>query len=174
MNRMALVAVLVLGVTMLAVACGGDGDDDTPTPTVTSPGITATSTPTATIEPTSTPTAPPPQASTVEVDLAEWSVTADVATVSAGSVTFATSNMGALAHELVVIRTDLAPDALVVEGSGVDEAASGNTAGKIEQTELPGGGSASATFDLTPGSYVLICNIAGHYQLGMRTGLTVQ
>jgi uncharacterized cupredoxin-like copper-binding protein len=29
------------------------------------------------------------------------------------------------------------------------------------------------TIDLTPGKYVLICNIAGHYVLGMRTGFTV-
>jgi uncharacterized cupredoxin-like copper-binding protein len=27
---------------------------------------------------------------------------------------------------------------------------------------------------LAPGHYVLICNIAGHYQLGMHTSLTVK
>ncbi len=58
-------------------------------------------------------------------------------------------------------------------GSGVDEAASGTVIGKIEQSELGSGESASATFDLSPGKYVLICNIAGHYKDGMYAGFTV-
>ena len=28
--------------------------------------------------------------------------------------------------------------------------------------------------DLAPGKYVLICNVAGHYQLGMRAGLELK
>jgi len=29
------------------------------------------------------------------------------------------------------------------------------------------------TLDLAPGKYVLICNVAGHYQLGMHISFTV-
>jgi hypothetical protein len=29
------------------------------------------------------------------------------------------------------------------------------------------------TVDLEPGRYVLVCNLPGHYKLGMRTGLVV-
>jgi len=58
-------------------------------------------------------------------------------------------------------------------GGQVDEAASGTVIGKIEQSELGPGKSASATFDLSPGKYVLICNLRGHYKDGMYTALEV-
>ena len=52
--------------------------------------------------------------------------------------------------------------------------------GEIE--EFAPGTQAADTFDLTPGNYVLICNIAemengeleSHYQLGMRAQLMVE
>ena len=53
----------------------------------------------------------------------------------------------------------------------VDEEASGTVIGKID--EMSSGESASATFDLSPGKYVLICNISGHYKSGMYTAFEV-
>ena len=50
--------------------------------------------------------------STVEVSLDEWSVTASPSSASSGSVTFTVSNDGDEPHEFLVIRSDLAPDAL--------------------------------------------------------------
>ena len=111
---------------------------------------------------------------TVQVALTEWTVTPNPVSVSAGAVTFDAQNVGALAHELVIIKTDRAPDALIVEGTKVDEAASGQTIGEIEEDELAPGQSASAVFNLTAGQYVLFCNIDGHYQSGMRAALAVQ
>ena len=58
-------------------------------------------------------------------------------------------------------------------GGGVDEAASGTVIGKIEASELGPGDSASVTFDLSPGKYVLICNVGDHYKSGMYTALVV-
>ena len=55
----------------------------------------------------------------------------------------------------------------------VDETASGTVIGKIEQSELGSGKSAGATFDLSPGKYVFLCNLGGHYQNGMYAGFTV-
>ena len=63
--------------------------------------------------------------------------------------------------------------ALAACGGGVDEAASGTVIGKIEASELGSGASAGATFDLSPGKYVLICNISGHYDAGMYTDFEV-
>ena len=46
--------------------------------------------------------------------------------------------------------------------------------GKVgEIPSIPAGKSAAVTIDLTAGKYVFICNVAGHYQLGMHTGFTV-
>ena len=58
-------------------------------------------------------------------------------------------------------------------GSKVDEAASGDVAGKIEESDLGSGKSASTTLDLSPGKYVLICNVSGHYEDGMYVAFEV-
>ena len=122
-------------------------------------------------EPTATPTRTPtvPAAAAVAVELGEWFVTSDPSSVSAGEVTFAAENVGAIEHELIVLKTDLAADALVV-----DEAASGTFLGEIEPDELGPGQSASMTLDLALGSYVLFCNTPAHYQTGMRTAFQVE
>jgi uncharacterized cupredoxin-like copper-binding protein len=117
---------------------------------------------------------PAPAGETVMVELDEWNVRPDKATVPAGSITFEARNVGTIPHELVVIKTDLAADSLVVAGSVVDEDASGESMGEIEEDELGPGQSASATFNLTSGQYVLFCNIPAHYQSGMFAALEVR
>jgi len=49
-----------------------------------------------------------------------------------GNVTFETTNVGTETHELVVIKTNLAADSLIMSGNKVDEEASGETIGEIE------------------------------------------
>ena len=111
---------------------------------------------------------------TVSVSLSEWSVSPSVSSVKAGKVTFAASNAGTVDHELVVIKTDRAPDALVVKAaeSKVDEAASGSLTGKIDA--FGPGKTGSKQFQLDKGKYVLFCNVAAHYTTGMRAAFTVQ
>ena len=133
--------------------------EGTPEPTATPADGTATATP------------PPAGGPSVAVDLAEWSVTAAQPSAEAAGVTFNVTNAGVVAHELVVIRSDLPADMLPVAGGGVDESAL-DVVGRIP--EFAAGSSASMTFDLTPGNYVLICNIPAHYGLGMSTTLTVE
>ncbi len=55
----------------------------------------------------------------------------------------------------------------------VNESKAGTVNGKIAESELGVGASASATFNLAPGKYVLICNIRGHYKDGMFTAFQV-
>jgi uncharacterized cupredoxin-like copper-binding protein len=112
----------------------------------------------------------------VGVTLQEWAVVPDALTVSAGSVTFSAENMGPVdPHELVVVRTDIAASDLPTrEDGGFDEDAEGvEIIGEIEEFEV--GSSESATWDLDPGHYALLCNLVeledgeteAHYQLGM-------
>jgi uncharacterized cupredoxin-like copper-binding protein len=117
---------------------------------------------------------------TVEVTLQEFAVIPSESSVSAGSVTFEATNEGPEDdHELVVIRTDLAPDALPTSENGsVDEAGEGiEVLDEIE--EFPPGETESLTLDLEAGSYVLICNIfdeseqEAHYAEGMRVAFSV-
>src|SRR5438093_13351220 len=68
--------------------------------------------------------------STVGVWLKEWRVTPSTHAVPAGKVTFVVSNIGKLEHELVVVRTDRAPDALAAKAS---KAAENGSRGEVEE-----------------------------------------
>lgn len=106
---------------------------------------------------------------TLTVELTDFAVKADPGTVKAGRVVFAVRNRAAMAHELTVIRTDLAPNALPIDGGKAKE---DGKAGQV--ANLSAGVSRKLVLELPAGQYVLICNVPGHYQLGMRTALTVE
>ena len=109
----------------------------------------------------------------VGVTLGDFTITADPDSASAGEVTFDVTNDAEQTHEFVVFRTDLAPDQLPTgEGGDVDEAGEGvELVDEIEDIE--GGSTQSLAVNLDAGSYVLICNIPGHYAQGMHAGFTV-
>ena len=104
---------------------------------------------------------------------ADYSITLDEDTAPAGDVTFDIQNDAGQVHEFVVFKTDLAPEALPTDDAGdVDEKGEGVT--HIDEVEdIAGGSSGSLTVKLDAGSYVLICNLPGHYKQGMHTGFTV-
>ncbi len=117
--------------------------------------------------------------SVVNLDLFEYRIVPDLDAVAAGSVTFNASNVGGAAHDLVIIRTDLAPDALPAgEDGAVEESGAGIAViGRIG--EFAAQSDASITVDLEAGSYVLICNIVegdalSYYQEGMYRALTIR
>jgi cytochrome c oxidase subunit 2 len=112
-----------------------------------------------------------PAGETLPVALNEWAVEPASGSVEAGTVTFAVTNDGAVPHEFVVVRTDLAADELPVEGGRVDESGL-DVVGRTQQ--LLGDETENLTVDLQAGSYVLLCNIPAHYDLGMTVGFTVQ
>ena len=117
------------------------------------------------------PAAEAPAGSQVVAEMADYKITVNVPSVKAGSIKIGVRNLGTMEHSFEVIKTDLAPDKLPVDGAS----AKANEDGKVgEIKSIPAGKSASVTIDLAPGKYVFICNVAGHYQLGMRTGFTVE
>ena len=147
---------LVGALSLAAIGCGGPGATASPTPTGTA------------------------GATTVNVTLAEWSIGTSVSSAKAGQVKFVAANQGPDdKHELVVIKTDLSLIDLPTDSTGkVDEEGAGiEVIGEIEEFEV--GQTQEATFPLTSGAYVLICNIydeteqEAHYQEGMRTSFTV-
>jgi uncharacterized cupredoxin-like copper-binding protein len=100
----------------------------------------------------------------------DFSITLSSSTGTAGPVTFNISNEGPSTHEFVVIKTDDAPDALPVKNGTVDE--DGLTI-VDENEDIAPGTTAELPVDLEAGSYVIICNVSGHYEAGMHTGFTV-
>src|SRR6267143_6905267 len=112
-----------------------------------------------------------PGGSQVVAELAYYKITVNVPSVKAGTIKIGVRNLGAMEHSFQVLKTDLAPDKLPIDGAS----AKAKEDGKVgEIPSIPAGKSSAVTLDLTPGKYVFICNIAGHYQIGMHTGFTVE
>ncbi len=103
--------------------------------------------------------------------MVEFAVNPAQDTVDAGALTFSVSNDGTEAHTFRVIKTDLAPDALPTANALVDEAQLDVVA---SIPEFAAGETQEVSVDLEAGSYVLICNVPGHYDLGMRVAFTVE
>ena len=106
---------------------------------------------------------------TVKVTMVEWKMTLSAPQATAGKVTFVVRNAGKKKHEFVVIRTNLAPNALLVTGGKASEKGS---QGEIE--EFGAGLTKKLTLTLKPGKYVLICNLLRHYKRGQFAGFRVR
>jgi uncharacterized cupredoxin-like copper-binding protein len=91
----------------------------------------------------------------------------------AGGVTFkVTNDSKETVHEMLVFALAVpgAPLPYDAQTQRVDEETAGD---KGEVSELEPGQSGSLTLNLKPGTYLLVCNIAGHYEAGMWTEFTV-
>ena len=151
--RAALLILLVIARGVL-IACGGDDDDEADMDEDHMAGGHMA-------EP-GVVSPKPADATQVAVTLREWAIAPAQPSVKAGKVYFLVENMGPEhPHELVIVRTNVGP---------LDE---------IE--EFAPHSSASLTVDLTPGKYLLICNITeedaaigNHYKKGMVAAFTVE
>lgn len=108
----------------------------------------------------------------VAVQLAEWSVAPSVAKVPAGSAIFTVTNGGTQEHEMLVVRSDLAADALPVTDGAIEESAI-ESLGEVPETAVGATGTLRLD-DLKAGHYILLCNIPGHYEQGMHADFTVE
>ena len=117
---------------------------------------------------------PTPSGTPVNVLLEDFKVRQDPAVVPAGTVSFRILGQGPTAHELVVVRTDRAPDKLPLQRDGltVDEEGRGVTlvdeVGGLDIDDRE-----TLVVDLAAGHYVMYCNFEGHYLGGMYAALTV-
>ncbi|MEX1248923.1 MAG: hypothetical protein WEA61_10630 [Anaerolineales bacterium] len=108
----------------------------------------------------------------IDVTMTDYQMELSADSVKAGEVTFHIQNDADITvHEFVVVQTDtLAADLPVGEDLLVDES---QFTPVDEVEDLEAGDSADLTVTLAPGHYVLLCNIAGHFTLGMHTDFTV-
>lgn len=174
------VVASMAGVAMLVGACGGE---DRPNVDVIEDGGTssASSSASGTGSASAGEVSPKPAgAQQVDVVLREWAVEPKVTSVKAGEVYFLADNRGPSdAHELVIVKTDLAADKLPVEKGKVPE----SKVQVIDEIEAFAPKSqASKTVKLAAGNYVLFCNIVetdggkteSHYDQGMRAAFRVE
>ena len=151
MLRYALLGLMLMLALGLFAACGGGDDDDDGS--------------------SSAPAATETPATTVNVSLEDFTLTPDSPSAPQGEITFAAQNLGVTPHEFLVVRTELAADALPSEGAEVDESQLDIV---LRIDDIAMGQSAADTAQLEAGNYVLICNVAGHYALGMSASFTVE
>ena len=121
----------------------------------------------------------------VSVRLDEGALVPDRTTVRPGRVTFETANEGRTEHELIIVRTDLAPDALPMGLAGPAVKLAGEVVlgtphshdahdqKRARSRHIPPGGTRRETVSLEPGNYVLLCTLPGHYESGQRAALKV-
>ena len=89
-----------------------------------------------------------------------------------GPVTFVVTNTGKETHEFVVLQTDTAAAGLPIvsfegEPNRIDEEAPGVT-NLGETGDMEPGTTVSLTIDMAPGHYAAVCNLQGHYAMGMH------
>ena len=132
-------------------------------------------------------------ATKVNVTLGEWYLDIDKTTVPAGRVTFIASNVGNVEHELVVLKTDLHFEELIMnrglalgQGSEVMEEESGIVVGRIPKEDpetcktrncqeiLFPRETGTETFSLAPGNYVVMCNRPMHYEQLQKVAFVVE
>jgi uncharacterized cupredoxin-like copper-binding protein len=144
-----------------------------PTAGPASTASAAPSAPSATTQPTDAATAAPSAAALDggTVTLSEWKV-AMPATIKAGKATFTIANAGTTPHEMLIFKSDLAPSAYPTDASGIIEDGAGVSV-LSDGENIDPGKTQTRTVDLTPGTYLFVCNIPGHFALGMYTVVTV-
>jgi uncharacterized cupredoxin-like copper-binding protein len=111
---------------------------------------------------------------TVPVTLKDYRILSSITTVPAGTVSFDIHNRGPSTHEFVVFETASPADGMPLgtDGLTIDEDSSLlRSAGEIAQVDV--GESETLVLRLPPGTYVVVCNMEGHYLGGMHVALIV-
>jgi uncharacterized cupredoxin-like copper-binding protein len=96
----------------------------------------------------------------VYVQLGDYWAAPAVSSVRAGKVTFIASNIGQVPHELMVERMPMKFDSPMHPNEDAAQ-------GMIEDMDPGKGG--RMTMRLRPGTYMLFCNLPGHYAAGQHT-----
>jgi uncharacterized cupredoxin-like copper-binding protein len=106
--------------------------------------------------------------SQVSVTLEDGKITIDPEAVPAGNVTFDVTNDGSMVHEIEVFSGDSVDLPI---SNGVADTGDMDLVDEVEDI-LPGG-NPELRLRLDPGTYIIICNLPGHYAMGMVAKLTV-
>jgi uncharacterized cupredoxin-like copper-binding protein len=178
MQRGRLTMALTVPVLALSVLAGcGSSSKSSPSTTTFSSAVT---TPTTTIA----------AGNTVHVTVSDtkglggpMTLVAAPASVQAGDVTFVVKNTGTIDHEVIVLKTSVPFNNLpITDGgdppapvtSGANKVSETNKSGETGDPNLKPGVTRSFTIkNMAAGTYALVCNIAQHYQKGMRAAFTV-
>jgi len=94
--------------------------------------------------------APSAEGQRVKVDMSEFKFAMESAEVKAGKVSFELVNAGTVEHSFIIEGTD------------------------VKSEQVRAGQTVSVHSDLKPGTYVVVCDVAGHKEAGMTMQLVVK
>ena len=94
-------------------------------------------------------------------------------TAAHGVVTFVVANPSKVAHEIDIVRTLLAPNALPTKSNGQFNEHTAQARVVKEAVKVKPGATRTFTAQLAPGHYVIVDNLPGHYHDGEAADLTV-
>jgi uncharacterized cupredoxin-like copper-binding protein len=111
-------------------------------------------------------------ASLSEPDATHMQISMSQNVVPEGNVNFLVSNDGAKKHEFVVLKTKTAADAFPIvsfegEANRINEDAAGVT--NVGETgDMEAGSQKLLSINMPVGHYAVVCNLPGHYKMGMH------
>src|SRR5258708_149641 len=112
--------------------------------------------------------ASPRPANVLRADIAEWSIVPSEGVVDAGNVRIVARNLGAQAHQLILVRTRAFAQDLPLRG---DRAVARPVGSPIL---VAPGRAMSFVVHLRHGSYLLVDNLPGHYWKGTQAAFAVR
>jgi uncharacterized cupredoxin-like copper-binding protein len=156
LSLLGIVVTVTLAATLVA-GCGGSDNSGTTTTTENETAATG-------------------GGKRLEIKMGDYFFSPASGTTTAGKTVIEAPNEGAVEHELVLFKTNMDPAKLPTEaGGGVNEEKLDEIAEEAgEVPDVEAGETKSGKFNLTPGRYVIFCNLPGHYTQGMYGTLTVK
>lgn len=164
MHRKLIALALPITAAFIVGGCGSS-DNGSTTASTTDTAMTGAMTDTTMSTTSASTTA---TAGDLSVTVGEMFIHPGQTTIPAGTVHVTVDNQGTMQHEVVFLKTDVAEGKLPVTAGEVSEDSSVGEVG-----EIAAGTSKSGDIKLTRGTYVLVCNLPGHYQAGMHATLKV-
>jgi uncharacterized cupredoxin-like copper-binding protein len=155
-RKLLATGALALTTGLIATGCGGGDNDNATTQAQTTGGAA-------------------PSSGALEIKMGDYFFDPKDATAEAGSVAINAPNEGKVEHELMLLKTNTDPAKLpTASDGGVEEKLHMVAEENGEIADVEPGDTKSVTFDLTPGKWVMFCNLPGHYAQGMYGSLTVK
>jgi len=114
---------------------------------------------------------PGTSAQSLDIRLINYGVRPSATSTAPGRVSFVVHNADNVPHNLVVLRTDIAPRSLPVTGEHGRAREVGYQGATVRLRDEE---TVHLTLTLPAGRYLLICNVPGHYQRGMVAVLRVR
>lgn len=105
---------------------------------------------------------------TIRATLNDSAVELNRSSVPSGTISIDVTNKGSVVHEIEVFAGD---EIDLPVSRGVAETSSLDLVDEVE--DIVPGTSVTLTLDLAPGEYVILCNLPGHYEMGMVARLTI-